>query len=132
MYKYPLKALKALDNVMSSYSCRERVDNLLLIIRQSSFDNFWIFNELAYFYFVKKIFPTSNPSFDNVSLYNIMALWKLEDMTKDNIKYKIIDTEKIKLLNELWKKLINDVICDNSRDISELQYIELLKSSIHH
>jgi len=50
-----------------------------------------------------------------------MSLWKLEDMIKDNIKYKIIDSEKIKTLNDAWKKLLNDVVCTNAKEITELQ-----------
>jgi hypothetical protein len=82
-----------MDNEMSKSTnlpCIQKNIQIIYIARDFSFNNILIFNEIMFFYYVNKVFPVTNPSFDGVKFTSELNLADIDCMKKIEPTFDLI------------------------------------------
>lgn len=132
-YKAPLKAIKAVINTMRNPTCKEKYSNIIFIAKDYSFGNPYILNELLYFYIVKNVLPSLNPSFENVVFYGEALLFKTKKYKEDKDETAtIIDSDINNQISNLWMEKVMDIICERDRKFTFDDWKEMMMFSTYH
>jgi len=115
--------MKGMDNEMKSLSCQDRVRQVLYIAKEFSFCNTLLFNELMFYYYVKDVFPSVNPSFEDVSFTNAITLANAQcykDLGVSN--FELANCENVEKQYEDWVELVQQKKCEHNEPVTWTEF----------
>lgn len=89
--------MAALSRTSESAECMIRNQGIVQVALDKSYGNFFIFNELMYFQYVKKIITSLSPQFSTVNFQNEMMIIGDTANSDDAIQPKPVDIRDFKV-----------------------------------